>query len=160
MTEMHIFYNLTGEKMAAGSVHFERTSLHGREVDTEHVVVAIEEVFTNGCSLYPDPIEGEYSLYVGMFSLWRKDLVDISHMPAKDHPEVLSTHGTTTNPLLVISAEVPLTPEASTDVVTGGLATEVTATSTIKAPLNVSARTAVIDGSSDIEVVEVETATG
>ena len=38
MKQQHIFYNMMGEKMAAGAIHPERTILHGRGVDTEHVV--------------------------------------------------------------------------------------------------------------------------
>lgn len=157
MKQEHIFYNTKCEKMAPGSLHPERTSFHAQNVDIDHIVVSIEEVFPNELGLYPDPMEEDYDLYLGMFALWRKDLVDL---PPDVTAEGSSTAATETSTALGLVTTIP-----APDISAESSPYEATETSTAKGPptmpsLDFSPEAAETSTEGSREAIEIETAPG
>ena len=64
--------NNCGQSMVCAFLHSERCTLHGRELDTNNVACEVTQVLDGGETYFVDPIEGDWSLYVGDMSCGQK----------------------------------------------------------------------------------------
>ena len=76
-------------------------------------MVLIEEVFPNGLALYPDPMEDDCNLYLGMFALWRKDLVDL-RVSAEGAPST-ATETSTATPIFGLDISTNVVPSEGSE---------------------------------------------